>query len=95
MMRANSLPHRIKRRGLAVAQQHLSPRHPARRLASRSRKSRQRSNLLIAQRQLDRLPPSCHDAIPRSLDRKRGIRQQLTGSMNVGFINAGFMESVV
>jgi hypothetical protein len=24
-----------------------------------------------------------------------GIRQQLTGSMNVGFINAGFMESVV
>jgi hypothetical protein len=42
MMRANSLPHRIKRRGLAVAQQHLSPRHPARRLASRSRKSRQR-----------------------------------------------------
>jgi hypothetical protein len=40
-------------------------------------------------RQRDRLPPSCHDAAPRSINHKRGIRQQITRSM------ISFMESIV
>jgi hypothetical protein len=36
------------------------------------------------------MPPSCHDASPRLIDRKRGIRQPITSSMT-----AAFMESVV
>jgi hypothetical protein len=47
-------------------------------------------NLLIGHRQLDRLPRLCHDETPRSVNRKRGIRQQIPGSMT-----AGFMESIV
>jgi hypothetical protein len=39
--------------------------------------------------QFDRLPPSCHDANPRSPNRKRGIHQQAVGSKH-----AGFTESV-
>jgi hypothetical protein len=37
----------------------------------------------------DRLSPSCHDAAPRSINHKRGIRQQITRSM------ISFMESIV
>jgi hypothetical protein len=36
------------------------------------------------------LSPSRHDAIPRSANRKRGIREQTSSSMD-----ADFMESVV
>jgi hypothetical protein len=46
-------------------------------------------NLLSGHRQRDRLPPSCHDAAPRSINHKRGIRQQITRSM------ISFMESIV
>jgi hypothetical protein len=46
-------------------------------------------NLVIPHRQLDRMPPSCHDVIPRSAKRKRGIREQTARSM------ISFMESVV
>ena len=42
------------------------------------------------ERQLDRLPPSRHDATPRLLRPKRGIHEQITSSMS-----ASFMESVV
>jgi hypothetical protein len=35
------------------------------------------------------MPPCCHDAIPRSANRKRGIRKQTTRSM------ISFTESVV
>ena len=83
-------PHREERRVLTVGEQHLRPLHSARRLASRACNRRQPSNLLIGHRQLDHLPPSCHDAIPRSVKPKRGIHQQVTGSMP-----ASFMESVV
>jgi hypothetical protein len=41
------------------------------------------------------LPPCCHDAAPRLAILKRGIRQHTSSSMDAGFINAGFMESVV
>ena len=65
MMDPKSLPNRKERRILAVGEQHLRPLHPARRLGARPRNARQLFNLLIAHRQLDRLPPSCHDATPR------------------------------
>jgi hypothetical protein len=46
-------------------------------------------DLLIRQRQLDRVPPGCHNLTPRSANCKRGIREQSTGSL------ISFMESVV
>ena len=90
MMDPETLSHRVERRLLSVPEQHLRPRHSARRLGSRARNLRQLSNLLIGHRQLDRMPPSCHDASPRLIDRKRGIHQPITSS-----ITAAFMESVV
>jgi hypothetical protein len=79
-----------KRRILTVGEQHPRPLHPARRLRSRAGNNRQLSNLLIRHRQLDRLPPSCHVAIPRALNRKRGIHQLTASSLS-----ARFMESIV
>jgi N-acetylmuramidase len=90
MMGTKSLPHRKERRILTVAEQHLRPFHSTCRLGSRARNRCQTSNLLIGHRQLDRLPPPCHDATPRSLNHKQGIHEQITGS-----IAASFMESVV
>jgi hypothetical protein len=90
MMDPKSLPHRKERRILMVGEQHLRPLHPARRLASRARNDHQPLNVFVLHRQFDRLPPSCHDAIPRSANRKRGIREQTSSSMD-----ADFMESVV
>jgi hypothetical protein len=78
------------RRILTVCEQHPRPIHPARRLRSRARNSRQLSNLLIRHRQFDRLPPSCHIRAPRPLNRERGIHQPTTSS-----ITACFMESIV
>jgi hypothetical protein len=89
-MLAKVLPHREERWFLTVSEQHLRPLHSACRLASRARDDRQPPNLLIGHRQLDHLPPSCHDAIPRSVNPKRGIHKQITSSMP-----ASFMESVV
>jgi hypothetical protein len=57
----------------------VNTKHAARRLGPRPRKSRQCFNLFTAHRQLDRSPPSCHDA----------VHQQISRSM------IGFMESVV
>jgi hypothetical protein len=51
---------------------------------------RELSDLLVRHHQLDYLSPSCHGAIPRSANRKRGIREQ-----NIRSSSAGFMESVV
>src|SRR6201987_441847 len=90
VMDAKLSPHSKKRWILMVGEQHLRPCHSARRLGSRARKARQARNFLLAHRQLDHLPPSRHDAIPRSATRKRGIQKLTTGSMT-----AGFMESVV
>jgi hypothetical protein len=73
MMYAEPLPHRKERRVLAVVQQHLHTLHPTCRLASRARNACQLCDLLVAHRQLDHLPPSCHDATPRSINHKRGI----------------------
>ena len=89
MMYAKSLSHGKKRPLLAIGEQHLRPLHAARRLGPRPRKSRQCFNFLSGHRQLDRSPPSCHDAAPRSPNCKRGIHQQISRSM------IGFMESVV
>jgi hypothetical protein len=41
------------------------------------------------------LSPCCHDVAPRSACLKRGIHQHTSSSMEAGFIDAGFMESVV
>jgi len=85
MVGANLLPDALA----LIGEQHLRPRYAAPRLASRPRKSGQRSNLIAGHHQLNRLPPSCHDAAPRSINHKRGIHQQIIRSM------IGFMESVV
>src|SRR6202048_1148544 len=81
MMDPNSLPHRTERRILAIRQQHLRPRYPARRLGSRPRKSLQSFNFFVGYRQFDYPPPSCHDTAPRFANRKRGIRHQTISSM--------------
>jgi hypothetical protein len=90
MMHAKSSSHGKERRVLAIGQQHRGPRHPARRLGSGPRKSRQRFNFLLGHRQLNCLPPCCHDTNPRSANLKRGIHQHASSSLR-----AGFMESVV
>jgi hypothetical protein len=90
MMDAKPLPHRKERRVLAIGEQHLRPLNPARRLRPRARNGHQPLNVLACHRQFDRLPPSRHDAIPRSANRKRGIHEPTLGSMT-----ASFMESVV
>ena len=90
MVNPNSLPHRTERRILAIGQQHLRPRYPARRLGSRPRKSRQSFNLFVRHRQFDCSPPSCHDAAPRFANRKTR-----NPSSNHRFHDAGFMESIV
>jgi hypothetical protein len=89
MMHAKSSSHGKERWLLPIAEQHRCPRHPACRFGPRPRQSRQCFNLLSGHRQRDRLPPSCHDAAPRSINHKRGIRQQITRSM------ISFMESIV
>src|SRR5580700_10902878 len=90
MMNTKLSSDQEKRRVLTVREQHLRPLHPARRLGSRAGNNRQLSNLLIGHRQFDRLPPSCHVATPRPLNRDRGIHQLTTSSMT-----ACFMESIV
>jgi len=90
MMDAKSLPDRKERRVLTVGEQHLHLLHSARPLDARARNLHQLPNILIAHRQLDRMPPSCHDANPRSANYKRGIHEQ-----NASSTKAGSMESVV
>jgi hypothetical protein len=90
MMHRKSLPYREEREILTVAEQHSRSFHPTRRLASRACDNSQACNLFVGHRQLDRLPPSCHDAFPRLFRHKRGIHEEITGSMP-----ASFMESVV
>jgi hypothetical protein len=90
MMHSKSLSYREERRIVAVAQEHLRPLHPTRRLGSGARNRYQPSDLLIRHHQLDHLSPSYHGALPRSGNRERGIREQ-----NIGSSYAGFMESVV
>ena len=90
MVNPNSLPHRTERRILAIGQQHLRPRYPARRLGSRPRKSRQSFNLFAAHCQFDCSPPSCHDAAPRFANRKTR-----NPPSTHRFHDAGFMESIV
>src|ERR1700716_64897 len=87
MMDPNSLPHRTERRILAIGQQHLCPRYPARRLGSRPRKSRQSFHLFLGRRQFDYSPPSCHYPAPRFANRKTR-----NPPPNYKFHDAGFME---
>jgi hypothetical protein len=70
IMDAKSPSHCKERRILTVGEQHLRPHHPACPLTARPRNRRQLRNILIAYRQFDRLPPSCHDANPCSPNRK-------------------------
>src|SRR5262245_22384236 len=90
MMGAKSLSDCKERRILTVGKQHSRPLYPTRRLPSRARNGVQLANLFVGYCQLDRLPPPCHDATPRSNGYKRGINERVTGSMF-----AGFTESVV
>jgi integrase len=62
-----------KRRVLAISEKHSCSFDPARPLGPRARYVRQQRNLLVGQRQFDRLPPSCHDAAPRHVNDKRGL----------------------
>jgi putative tryptophan/tyrosine transport system substrate-binding protein len=57
---------------------------------SRSLQAAARTLGFVGHRQVDRLPPSCHDVTSRSIKHKRGIHERVTGSMP-----ARFMESVV
>ena len=81
MMNPNSLPHRTERRILAIGQQHLRPRYPARRLGSRPRKSRQSSisSQVIANSTTRRHPAMMPLLV--SPTAKQGIRHQPIGSM--------------
>ena len=65
MVRAHRPPHRKKRRVVPVGQQHPRPLHPARRFRSRAGNRAQRCQILLANRQFDRLPPPRHNLKPR------------------------------
>jgi hypothetical protein len=95
MVHANPLSYGKERRVFAISQKHLRTLHPARRLGSRPRKGRQARNVFICHHHLKGLPPSSHDVAPRSALLKRGIHKHNSSSMQAGFIEAGFMESVV
>jgi hypothetical protein len=95
MMHAQSLSYGKKRWVLAISEKHLRTLHPAQGLGSGPRKGRQPRNFLICHHHLKRLPPGCHDVAPRSALPKRGIHHPTSSSIDHGFINAGFMESVV
>jgi hypothetical protein len=89
MMYAEPSAHRKERRVLAVAQQHLRTLHPTCRLASGARNACQPRDLLLAHRQLDHSPPSCHNATLRSINHSQeSIKTH-------PFHTAGFMESLV
>jgi hypothetical protein len=90
MMDAKSPSHCKERQILTVGEQHLRPASPGLPAHCATANRRQLRNILIAHRQFDRLPPSCHDANPRSPNRKRGIHQQAVSSKY-----AGFTESIV
>jgi hypothetical protein len=96
VMRREPVRHGKKRGILAVSEKHPSPFDAARPLGPRVRYACQLRNLLVGHRQLDRLPPSCHDATPRLANHRRGIHHDSSGSIHPDFSNAsGFMESVV
>src|SRR5665647_3792144 len=67
MMHAQPLSYRKKRWLLAISQKHLRTLHPARRFGSRARHGQQPRNVAVIHRQLNRLPPSCHNTTPRSV----------------------------
>jgi hypothetical protein len=96
MMRPEPMRNSKKRRVLAISEKHSCSFDSARPLAPRERYVRQQRNLLVGQRQFDRLPPSCHDAAPRHVNDKRGIHHESSGSTRPNLSNqSGFMESVV
>jgi hypothetical protein len=73
MMDAKALPDRKEQGIFTVGEQHLLALHSTRRRDARARNGCQPCNLFLGHRQLDRLPPSCHDATPHSINHKRGI----------------------
>jgi hypothetical protein len=92
MVHAHSLPDRKKRRVFPVGQQHSSPLDPARRLLPRARNRSQRSYILLAQCQFDRLPPSRHDLNPRFRIKEARL-QAMSANLNP-LHTIGFMESM-
>jgi hypothetical protein len=95
MMHANPQSYRKERWIFAIRQKYLRTLHPARRFRSRPRNGRQTPDFLFRYHHPKRLTPCCHDTAPRSPLLKRGIHQHTSSSIDAGFINAGFMESVV
>jgi hypothetical protein len=92
MMHAQSLPYRKKRRVFPVGQQHPRPFDPARRFRPRARNRPQRRQILFANRQFDRPPPSRHHVNSRF--RIKAERLQVTPEkMNPAHM-IGFMESM-
>src|SRR5215470_17838967 len=72
MMHPQSATHREKRWVFPVRQQNLRPLDPARRLRSRTRYRNQPRQILISNRQLNRLPPCRHDLPPPLRIRSQG-----------------------
>jgi hypothetical protein len=65
MVRTHGPTHRKKGRVLPIGQQYPRPLDPARRLRSRASNRAQRRQILRANGQFDRLPPSRHRLNPR------------------------------
>jgi hypothetical protein len=85
-------PHRKKRRVYPVGQQHPRSPDPARRFRSRAGDRAQRRQILLANRQFDRLPLSRHDLKPR-FRIKAARLQAMSGKMNPAHM-IGFTESM-
>jgi len=74
MVHPHGLSHRKKGRVLAVGYQHFRPLDSARRFRARARNRTQRGQILLTNRQFDRLPPSSHDLSPCSRIKQRGYK---------------------
>src|ERR1022692_3605297 len=93
MMHAQPLSHRKKLWLLAISQKHLRTLHPARRFGSRARNGQQPRNVAVIHRQLDRLPPSCHDTTPRSVSNEESTNLLPVPSRPVSWNRSSSMSS--
>ncbi len=74
MMHPQSATHREERWVFSAGQQNPRPLDPARRLRSRLRYRNQPRQILSSNRQLNRLPPCCHDLRPPASNQKSGYK---------------------
>jgi hypothetical protein len=64
MVHPNGTPDRKKRRIIPIGQQYPRPLYAARRFRARAANRFQRRYVILANRQFDRPPPSCHELSP-------------------------------